>query len=327
MKAIVFDQPGNPEVLRTAEVDPPTVRPADLLVRVAAAGVNRADLLQRQGKYGISTNFGDSPLLGLEVAGEVVEIGSAVEGFAKGDLVMGIVGGGAYAELARVDYRLAMSIPQPLTVLEGAAIPEVFVTAHEALVQLGGVRDGDWVLIHAASGGVGSATVQLAAASGARSICTAAHRDSLAKIKALGGTVGVNYREQDFEEEVSKATGERGVDIVVDFVGAPYLERNIRCLAFGGRLVQVGLMGGSDGKLPLDRVLYRCLRIFGTVMKSRPVEEKSAMVARFRDRWLEHFARGSLHPVIDSTFALERAADAHRRMESNLNFGKILLIP
>jgi putative PIG3 family NAD(P)H quinone oxidoreductase len=288
--------------------------------------VNRADLLQRQGTYGDRPNFGDSPLLGLELAGEVIEIGSAVEGFVRGDLVMGIVGGGAYAELARVHYRLAMPIPKPLTALEGAAIPEVFVTAHEALVHLGGVRGGDWVLIHAASGGVGTAAVQLAAASGAKSIYTAAHRDSLAKIKALGGTIGVNYKEQDFEEEVSRATDGRGVDIVVDFIGAPYLERNIRCLTFGGRLVQVGLMGGGEGKLQLDRVLHRHLRIFGTVMKSRAVEEKSAMVDRFRDSWLEHFARGSLRSVIDSTFPLERAAEAHRRMESNLNFGKILLI-
>jgi NADPH:quinone reductase len=324
MKAILFDDFGDVQVLHLANAPDPELRPNDLLVRVRAAGVNRGDLTHRRGGYGWP-DFGDSSIMGLEIAGEVIEVGTGATSFERGDRVLGIVGGGAYAELARIDYRMAMPIPIELDFVEAAAVPEVFVTAHEALIHLADLKPSETVLIHAASGGVGSAAVQLAHAVGARVIATA-KGSKLDRVRALGADVGIDYKIQDFVQEVAKRTRNRGVDVVIDFIGAPYLERNVRSLADGGRLVQVGIMGGArDAKLPLDILLYRYIRIIGTVMKSRPQEVKHAMTARFRDRWLAAFGRRDVKPVVDSTFPLADAAIAHRRMEGGQCFGKIIL--
>ena len=324
MKAIVFEEFGEAEVLQVREQPEPHLRPSDLLVRVRAAGVNRADLSQRRGAYG-RADFGDSTLMGLEIAGEVMAIGDEVSGFRIGDRVMGVVGGGAYAEIARIDYRMAMPAPPHLDMVQAAAIPEVFVTAHEALIHLADLRPDETVLIHAAASGVGSAAVQLAHAVGARIVATS-KAEKLDRVRSLGATVGVDYQTQDFAEEVRKATNDKGADVVIDFIGAPYLERNVRSMAPGGRLVQVGIMGGgSEAKLPLDLVLFRHLRIMGTVMKSRPQEVKQAMVKRFRDRWLGAFDRHEIVPVVDGAFPLEQATEAHRRMETGKSFGKIIL--
>jgi NADPH2:quinone reductase len=325
MKAITFDDFGEADVLKLTEVPAPEVRPTDLLVRVHAAGVNRADLTHRRGGYG-RPNFGDSTIMGLEIAGEVIETGGDTSGFKVGDRVMGVVGGGAYAELARIDYRMAMPTPAELDYVHAAAIPEVFVTAHEAMVHLGRLTRGDSVLIHAAAGGVGSAAVQLAYATGA-SIFATAEASKLERVSQLGADVTIDYRTQDFAEVVAKATNGRGIDVVIDFVGAPYFSRNIASLANGGRLIQVGILGGGGNvSIELEQILYRHLQIMGTVMKSRPQEEKHAMVRRFRQHWLDRFAGGaSLEPVVDTTFELARAADAHQRMESSANVGKIIL--
>ncbi|MDR6384652.1 NAD(P)H-quinone oxidoreductase [Paraburkholderia caribensis] len=325
MKAITFEEFGAAEVLQLADVPAPEVRPDDLLVRVHAAGVNRADLTHRRGGYG-RPNFGDSTIMGLEIAGEVIETGSAVQGYKVGDRVMGVVGGGAYAEVARIDWRMAMPIPAALDYVHAAAIPEVFVTAHEALIHLGRLQRGDSVLIHAAAGGVGSAAVQLAYATGATVFATA-EGSKLERVIQLGADHAIDYKTQDFAEVVAGKTDKRGVDVVIDFVGAPYFARNVASLANGGRLVQVGILGGGgDVSVGLEQILYRHLQIIGTVMKSRAQTEKHAMVRRFREHWLERFAGGaSLEPVVDSTFALENAADAHRRMESAANVGKIIL--
>jgi putative PIG3 family NAD(P)H quinone oxidoreductase len=324
MKAITFTDFGDADVLRLDDVPDPELRPHDLLLRNHAAGVNRADLIQRRGDYG-RPNYGDSEIMGLEVAGEVIAVGDEVQGFRPGDRVMGIVGGGGYAELARIDYRMAMRIPEALDYQAAAAIPEVFVTAHEALLHLGRLQAGDSVLIHAAASGVGSAAVQLAAASGAKVFATA-NASKLEPVRQLGADVLIDYRQEDFEAVVAQTTGGRGVDVIVDFIGAPYFERNVRSLADGGRLVQVGLLGGADpAVIPLERLLYGHLQILGTVMKSRSPEAKQAMVRRFSDSWLGRFTERGLAPVIDSVFPLARAADAHRRMESNENVGKIVL--
>ncbi|MEX3973688.1 NAD(P)H-quinone oxidoreductase [Paraburkholderia caribensis] len=325
MKAITFEEFGAAEVLQLADVSAPEVRPDDLLVRVHAAGVNRADLTHRRGGYG-RPNFGDSTIMGLEIAGEVIETGGAVQGYKVGDRVMGVVGGGAYAEVARIDWRMAMPIPAALDYVHAAAIPEVFVTAHEALIHLGRLQRGDSVLIHAAAGGVGSAAVQLAYATGATVFATA-EGSKLERVVQLGADHAIDYKTQDFAEVVAGKTDKRGVDVVIDFVGAPYFARNVASLANGGRLVQVGILGGGgDVSVGLEQILYRHLQIIGTVMKSRAQTEKHAMVRRFREHWLERFAGGaSLEPVVDSTFALENAADAHRRMESAANVGKIIL--
>lgn len=325
MQAIMFDSAGGPDVLRLIDAPMPAVRPHDLLVRVHAAGVNRADILQRQGVYGAAPEYGDSLLPGLEIAGEVAEVGSQSEGYKPGDRVMAVVGGGGYAEYARVDRRMGMPIPDNLTYAQAAAIPEVFVTAHEALLHLGELQPGQWALIHAAAGGVGSAAVQLAHTLGAKVIFTASGEDRIAAVAALGGDFGIDYRKQDFLAAVMETTQEHGVDVVIDFIGGPYLDRNLRALVPGGRLIQVGILGGSEAILPIDLLLHRYLRVIGTVMKSRSFEDKLAMTARFRERWLAALANGDLHPIVDHIFPLAQAADAHRAMEASGNFGKIIL--
>lgn len=325
MKAIHIKEFGAADVLVLADVPTPGVRSTDLLIRVYAAGVNRADLTHRTGGYG-HPNFGDSLIIGLEIAGEVIEKGSAVTGFEVGDRVMGVVGGGAYAEMARIDYRMAMHIPAQLDYVHAAAIPEVFVTAHEAMMHLARLKAGDSVLIHAAAGGVGSAAVQLAYATGATVYATT-EGSKLSRVEHLGVDVAIDYKTQDFAEVIAGKTNGRGVDVVIDFVGEPYFARNVACLAHGGRLIQVGILGGG-GKVAveLEHILYRHLQIIGTVMKSRSQPEKHDMIKRFREHWLDRFdGAGSLEPVVDSTFPLSRAADAHRRMESSENVGKIIL--
>ncbi|QTL05599.1 NAD(P)H-quinone oxidoreductase [Aquabacter sp. L1I39] len=324
MKAITYADFGGADVLRVAEVPMPQPRPTDLLVKVMAAGVNRADLLQRQGRYG-RQHYGESELLGLEVAGEVVAAGSAVTDMRPGDRVMAIVGGGAYAEYARVDRDMAVRIPEPLAYVAAAAVMESFVTAWEAVVHLGGAEKGMAVLIHAAAGGVGSAAVEIAHALGARVFATAnaARRPDVLR---LGAEMAFDYRSEDFEQGARDATQGRGVDVIVDFVGGDYLARNLRSLAPGGRLVQMGLLGGKDSaEIPLGLVLHNHLRLIGTVMKSRSSEEKRAMVRRFAEGALPLFADGKLKPIVGKVFPLAEAADAHRFMEAGGGFGKIVL--
>lgn len=324
MKAILFDEFGAADVLRLADAPMPETRPGDLLVKVHAAGVNRADLLQRQGYYG-RQSYGESDLLGLEVAGEVVEVGSAVTDIRPGERVMGIVGGGAYAEFARVDRAMAARVPEHLDSIGAAAVMESFVTAWEAAVHLGETARDTAVLIHAAAGGVGSAGVQIAHALGARVFATA-NAERRADVLALGAEAVFDYRTEDFEQGVRDATGGRGVDVIVDFVGGDYLARNLRSLAPGGRLVQVGLLGGQDSAdIPLALLLHNHLRLIGTVMKSRTAEEKRAMVRRFAEGALPMFADGRLKPLVGKVFPLAQAAGAHRAMEAGGGFGKIVL--
>lgn len=324
MKYIIFDDFGGPDVLRLAEVPLPELRPTDILVKVMASGVNRADLLQREGHYG-SRAFGDSPVLGLEVAGEVIAVGEAVADFSVGDRAMSIVGGGAYAEVARADSGLSVHIPDGMSYVEAAAVMESFVTAYEALCHLGQMRPEHIVLVHAASGGIGSAVVQLAVAMGARVFATASG-NNIDNVRSLGAEAVWDYRRQDFEAEIIDATGSRGADVVIDFIGGSYLARNIRSLAEGGRLVQVGLLGRDDNAIiPLDTVLYKHLKVMGTVMKSRAIEQKRAMVRRFAQNALPMFGDGRLRPLVGDVFPLDRAADAHRRMEAGGGFGKVVL--
>ena len=325
MRAILLDGFGDASVLRPGHADEPEVRPDDLLVRVHAAGINRADVLQRKGAYK-GESYGDSPLMGLEIAGEVSRIGANVHGFAVGDRVMGIVGGGAYAELARIDQRMAIPIPENIDYVHAAAIPEAFVTAHEAALHLGRLEAGERILIHAGASGVGSAAIQLAHAAGATVFATASGGKQ-EKVRAFGADVVVDYKTSDFAKVVAAETDGKGVDVIIDFIGASYFERNIASLDFGGRLIEVGLLGGVEAAtLPLDRLLHRHLQIIGTVMKSRSAPVKQAMTRRFRDRWLGAFADGTLHAVVDSTFPLEQAADAHRHMEASASVGKIVLV-
>ncbi|MDB5577635.1 MAG: Zinc-containing alcohol dehydrogenase superfamily [Bradyrhizobium sp.] len=324
MKAIDLREFGGPEVLKVVEVPAPEPRAEDLLVRNYATGVNRADLTHRRGGYG-RVNFGDSEVIGLEVAGEVIGMGADVEGFALGDRVMGVVGGGGYAEIARIDARTALRIPDALGYVHAAAVSEAFVTAHEAMFHLGRLEKGETIVIHAAASGVGTAGIQMARAVGARIIVTAGG-NKLDQLAALGADVVIDRHTQDFAEVIRAETKGEGVDVVIDFIGAPYFERNIESLKDGGRLVQVGLMGGFDkGSLRMDRLVLGHLHIMGTVMKSRTQAVKEAMARRFGERWLPHLGPHGLMPVIDSVLRLDQAPEAHRRMESNQNIGKIVL--
>lgn len=324
MKAIDPKEFGDFDVLKLVDVPEPQLRRHDLLVRNHATAVNRADLTHRRGGYG-RVDFGDSEIMGLEIAGEVIGIGSEAEGFKLGDRVMGVVGGGGYAEIARIDYRMALHIPDALDYVQAAAVPEVFVTAHEAMFHLGRLEPGQSVVIHAAASGVGTAAVQMAHAVGAKVFATA-DASKLDRVRALGADVGIDRNTQDFAAVIAAETKGSGVDLVIDFIGATYFERNVRSLVDGGRLIQVGLMGGfANGTLPMDRLVLGHLQIIGTVMKSRTQSAKQAMAHRFGNRWLQHFKPDGIMPVIDSVLPLSRAADAHRRMESNQNVGKIVL--
>lgn len=327
MRAVSFDDFGPPSVLKQVNEAIPVVRSNDLLVHVKAIGVNRADLNHRQGRYGKNPDFGDSHLLGLEVAGVVVGLGPDVAGFQLGDRVMGIVGGGAYAEYARMDAGMAIPVPESMTDVEAACVTEAFVTAHQALIHLGKLSPGEKVLIHGAGGGVGLALVQVALLSGAGMLVTTSSAGKCERLQAMGVHLAIDYNTKDFLEEVSTQVPGGAVDLIVDIVGGPYLESNIRCLRPGGRLVQIGMQGGPKGHLPVDLLLQRRLRIEGTVMKSVSLEEKRLMTARFRDAWLDDLQSGRLSVVVDRTFPLGEAALAHQHMEGANHFGKIVLLP
>lgn len=323
MKAITFVSPGGPGVLRLTEVLDLQPRDEQLLVRVRATGVNRADVLQRKG--GHAPPPGESEILGLELAGEVEALGSSVRGFRRGDRVFALAGGGGYAEKAVVDYRLAMGIPAGWSFAQAAAVPEVFFTAQETLFTLGELEAGETVLIHAAGSGVGTAGIQMARAAGARVLITAGSAEKIRKTKELGAHEGCNYKEKDFAAWVKEVTKGKGTDLIQDFVGAPYWERNLDCLTVGGRLVLVGTLGGTKVDVDLRTIMVKRLKILGSVLRARSLEEKIAITRRFKEKWLPQLAAGMMQPVIDKVFFLNDAAEAHRYMEANQNFGKIIL--
>ena len=323
MKAITFDAPGDPEVLYLVDVPDPTPGPEDLLVRVRASALNRADTLQRRGNY--PPPPGESEILGLELAGEVETVGSAVHGFNAGDRVFGLVGGGGYAEKALIHSQMAMRIPDAWSFETAAAVPEVYFTANETLFTLGELTQGETVLIHAGASGVGTAGLQMAKQAGARVFITAGSGEKIARCTELGADVGINYKEEDFAERVLALTDKAGVELVQDFIGAAYWERNLRCLKVAGRMVMVGLMGGIKVEANLNVIMGKRLRIMGSVMRSQPLENKIAITRRFQERWLPLLESGVLKPVIDTSFPLADAAAAHRYMEENRNIGKILL--
>lgn len=320
MKAILFDHPGPPEVLRYGEAPDPQPGIDELLVRVRATAVNRADLLQRRGGY--PPPAGASPILGLELAGEVV---SGAGAWRPGDRVMAVVTGGGYAELAAVPAGMAIRIPDRLSFEEAAAIPEAFLTAYLNLFTLGRLESGETVLIHAGASGVGTAAIQLARAAGARVIVTAGSEQKLALCRELGAEVAINYKQESFPDRVHEATAGQGANLVLDFVGAPYWEGNMAALARGGRLMIIGFLGGSRGQLDLGPILAKSLTVAGTTLRRTPLPQKIALAQAFAAFALPRFESGELRPVIDSVYPLEQAAEAHRAMEANRNAGKIVL--
>lgn len=323
MQAILIRETGGPEVLEMRDVPAPPLGTGEIAIDVHATALNRADLLQRRGLY--PPPKGESEILGLECAGVVAELGAGASGPPVGTRVMALLPGGGYAERVVVPDGMAIPIPGGMSLEHAAAIPEAFMTSREALVETARLQPGEWVLVHAAAGGVGSAAVQLAKALGARVIATAGSAEKLAIVKALGADVTVNYREQDFAEIAKSATDGKGVDVVLDFVGAAYWEKHARCMAVGGRTVVIGVLGGVSAEVNLAALLMKRHQILGLVMRSRSRTEKVRLSRAFARDTLPRFQSGELRPVIDRTFPLAEARAAHERMEANANVGKIVL--
>lgn len=322
MKGVLVEAPGGPEALVLRDVPDPSPGPGEVSIEIRAAALNRADLLQRRGLY--PPPRGASPILGLECAGVVSALGPGTSTLRVGERVMALLAGGGYAEQVAVPEALCMRIPERLSFVDAAAIPEAFLTAREALFTLGRVTPGLTVLVHAAAGGIGTAAVQLARHAGARVIATAsaAKHD---RLTSLGADVLVDYQHEDFADVVLRETEQRGADVVLDFVGGSYWAQHTRCLATAGRLVSVGVLGGAAASVNLGQLLQRRWQLLGLVMRSRSVSDKVAITRAFVRESLPALAEGRLRPVVDRTFALEDVAEAHRVMEKNENFGKLVL--
>jgi len=325
MKAIVLDGFGGSDRLRLADDVPlPEPGPGELRVRVAAAGVNRPDIVQREGNY--APPPGESEILGLEIAGVVDALGEGVGAWREGDRVLALVAGGGYAEavLARADH--CMAVPDGLTLGEAACIPETYLTAWLNVFELGALQNGEATLLHGGGGGVNTAAVQLCRAIVPDStVFVTASSGKLERVRSLGVHHVIDYRESDFAAEVRRLTDKRGVDVILDHVGGPYLAGNQRSLAVGGRLVVIGVMHGASAEVNLASLMVKRQRILGSVLRSRPPTEKAGIIGRFGARALPLFAEGALAPLVSDRFPLERAAEAHRAMESSSHFGKIVL--
>jgi putative PIG3 family NAD(P)H quinone oxidoreductase len=323
VKAITAPEPGGPEALRLVDVPDPQPGEDDLLVEVAATSVNRADTLQRKGHY--PPPPGASDVLGLEMAGTVIETGAGVTGWTVGDRVCAVLPGGGYAERAVVPASVALRVPDGVDLVEAGAIAEVFATAHDNLVTRGRLRAGETVLLHGGSSGVGTAGIQIAKRLGARVIVTAGSDHKLSACAKLGADAGIDYRRDDFAARVGELTGGRGVDVILDIVGADYLDANLKSLATEGRLVIIGLMSGPKTEINLGRLLVHRLTVTASTLRARSTEEKAAVADALRREVMPGFDDGSLRPVIDRIFDLEDAAEAHARMESSEHIGKLVL--
>jgi putative PIG3 family NAD(P)H quinone oxidoreductase len=323
MRAIVIDQPGAEDAMRVAEVAAPTLGPGELRIRVAASAVNRADLMQRMGLY--PPPPGASPILGLECAGSVAEIGAGVAGWKPGDRAMALLAGGGYAEEVVVAAVCAMKVPARLSFEEAAAVPEVFLTVFLNVFQLGALPDGGWALVHGGGSGIGTAAIQMVKSAGGHILVTAGSDEKCSQCLKLGADAAVNYRTGDFAAEAKAVTGGRGVDVVLDSIGASYLSKNLASLATGGRLVLIGLMGGAKAEIGLGELLVRRLSVIGSTLRARPVAEKGALVAAFLQRFGAALEDGRLRPVVDRVLPLAQAPEAHRAMKASEHFGKIVL--
>jgi putative PIG3 family NAD(P)H quinone oxidoreductase len=323
MKAILIEKPGDEKVLKLGESAEPVAGPEDLLIDVAYAALNRADLMQRQGFY--PPPPGASPILGLECAGKVAAVGSAVKGWRVGDRAMALLAGGGYAEKAAVHYGSAMHIPAGLSDEEAAAIPEVFLTAFVNLFMLAEVKPGESVLIHGGGSGVGTASIQLLREAGARSIVTAGSDAKCEQCLRFGADVAINYNAGAFAPKVKAATNDRGADIILDSIGAAYLMPNLEALAPSGRLVLIGLMKGAKAEIDLTTVLRRHLKIFGSTLRARSAGEKAKIVTAFLARFGPALEAGKLRPPIHKVLPLSEAAAGHRMMQASEHFGKIVL--
>ncbi len=326
MKAVVFSGKGGPEVVAVREIPDPSPGRGEVLVRVRAAALNRADLLQRRGLYPPPPGYRED-VPGLELAGEVARVGEGVTAWKPGDRVMAIASGEAQAELALAHERMLMRVPEGLALEAAGALPEAGVTSHDALFTLGGLRPGWPVLVHAVGSGVSTVALQIAKAAGATVIGTSRTPDKLERARALGLDHGilVSKDEPRFAEEVRRVAGKRGVPLVLDFVGGPYLAENLAALATGGRLVVIGTMGGPKATADLGVLMRSRASMVGTVLRPRPLDEKIAATQAFARDVLPLVAAGRVKPVVDAALPAERAREAHERMERNESFGKLVL--
>jgi putative PIG3 family NAD(P)H quinone oxidoreductase len=324
MLAIEISAPGGPEVLRPVERPMPVPAAGEVLLRVAAAGVNRPDVMQRQGRYPPPPGASDLP--GLEVAGTVEQCGEGVQSLHEGDRVCALVAGGGYAEYCTAPAVQCLPVPAALSMTEAAAIPETFFTVWTNLFERAGLEAGESALIHGGTSGIGTTAIQLGAACGARMFATAGSDDKCRACERLGAERAINYRSEDFAAAIRTLTNDRGVDVILDIIGGDYLARNVRSLAVGGRLVQIGLQGGAEGTLDLSRVLTRRLTITGSTLRPRTPAEKGAIASALREHVWPLLENGRVRPVIYRTYPLREAADAHRTIESSEHVGKVVLV-
>jgi putative PIG3 family NAD(P)H quinone oxidoreductase len=324
LKAVLLSGFGGVDVLRIGEIPDPVPKDDELLVRVRATALNRADLLQRRGKY--PPPEGASGILGLEMAGEVISAGPAVRGFREGDRVCALLAGGGYAQQVTIPAGLAIRLPDRLSFEEGAAIPEAFLTAYRNLFVLGGLDSGWTVLVHAGASGVGTAAIQLVREAGAVALFTAGSQAKIRRCMELGARAGWNRMEGAFAPWVAAQTGGKGVDLILDCVGAPYFEQNLQSLAEDGKLIVIGMLGGAvASNLDLARLLMRGLAVLGSRLRGLSVQSKEKLTKRFVDFSMPRFEEGRLRPVVDSVYDWREVAQAHLRMEENANIGKIVL--
>ncbi|MFF5156201.1 NAD(P)H-quinone oxidoreductase [Streptomyces sp. NPDC000348] len=324
MYAITIPEPGGPEALVWEEVPDPVAGPGEVLVEVVAGAVNRADILQRQGFY--DPPPGASPYPGLECSGRIAALGDGVSGWAVGDEVCALLAGGGYAEKVAVPAGQLLPVPRGLTVDRAAALPEVVCTVWSNVFMVAHLRPGETLLVHGGSSGIGTMAIQLAKAVGARVAVTAGTAEKLERCAELGADILVDYREQDFVAELKKATDGAGADVILDNMGAAYLDRNVQALAVNGRLAIIGMQGGVKGELNIGALLGKRAAISATSLRARPLEEKAAIVAAVREHVWPLVADGRVRPVVDREIPMPDAATAHRVVEDSGHIGKVLLI-
>ncbi|WP_029211954.1 NAD(P)H-quinone oxidoreductase [Arsenicicoccus bolidensis] len=323
MKAITLPSFGGPEVLTVSEIPTPGINADEVLVRVVAAGVNRADLLQRQGNY--APPPGESEIPGLEVSGIVVQVGSRVEGWSEGDEVCALLAGGGYAEHVAVPAGQLLPVPAGISLVDAAALPEVTCTVWSNLVMTAGLQRGDTLLVHGGSSGIGTTAIQIARRLGVRVAVTAGSAAKLERCRELGASILIDYKEQDFVEELRAATDGRGADVILDNMGAKYLPRNVAALATGGRLVIIGMQGGVKGELDIATLLRKRGTVVATSLRARPRAEKAAIVAEVREHVWPLVEAGEVMPVIHGRFPAREVARAHEELDKGTHIGKVLL--
>jgi putative PIG3 family NAD(P)H quinone oxidoreductase len=323
MRAITIPTPGDADALVIADVPTPETAADNVLVQVAAAGVNRAELLQRQGVY--PPPPGSSAYPGLEVSGTISVLGSEVTGWAVGDQVCALLSGGGYAEQVAVPATQLLPVPHGVSLVDAAALPEVVSTVWSNVFMTANLQPGQTILIHGGSSGIGTMAIQLAGAIGARIAVTAGTGDKLEACHRLGAEILINYREQDFVQVLDDATNGLGADVILDNIGAKYLARNVSALAVNGRLVIIGLQGGVKAELDISTLLRKCAAVIATSLRGRPEDERAVIVAAVREHVWPLIESGHVKPVVHRTFPLAQAADAHRELEAGANTGKVLL--